>query len=123
VADEPNTRATPATAEHAVLRAQTECLHMALLLTLACPIVAIHAAGKPVVLLSTPIGQEGVAVLGDAVSGQEQDVCLVGALAVATCVNGPVGRGVRRCWTRCCLLCCEGPALSQGLPDVCKGQA
>lgn len=54
------------------------------------------AAGKPVVLLSTPVGQEGVAVLGDVVSGQEDDVHLVSACA-AGCMPSMVETAVHPC--------------------------
>lgn len=79
MADEPSTRAVPATPELDFSRAQPVNLQFESFLILSCHILALPAAGQPVVLLSTPIGQEGVAVLGDAVTGQDEDVRLVGA--------------------------------------------
>jgi hypothetical protein len=80
---------------------------------LPAPKTIVHCAGKPVVLLSTPIGQEGVAVLGDAVSGQEEDVYLVSTRIMAVAVAGLIKQCMPRCAdasTGTCIHCMRLPA-------------
>ncbi len=62
-------------------------------------------------LLSTPIGQEGVAVLGDAVSGLEEDVYLVSTRILAVAAAGLI----KQCMPRCADAASIGTSALHGL--------